>query len=91
MRLKETDELYNYIVEKFGEQIQLNLKYNYFNSILVTVYPDYIVIQPEIINEYGSIINAGNQLSYLFIDCEFEKDINYIVNNLISLYNNITR
>ena len=91
MRLKETDELYNYIVEKFGEQIQLNLKYNYFNSILVNVYQDYIVIQPEIINEYGSIINAGNPLSYLFIDCEFEKDINYIVNNLISLYNNITR
>lgn len=91
MRLKETDELYNYIVEKFGEQIQLNLKYNYFNSILVNVYPDYIVIQPEIINEYGSIINAGNPLNYLFIDCEFEKDIIYIVNNLISLYNNITR
>lgn len=87
MRIREHEELYKFIVEKFNQQIMPILQYNYFNSILVTAKLDSCEIQPEIINDYGSIINAGGSVEISYLNPEFENEINYLMQNLIKMSN----
>lgn len=87
MRIREHEELYKFIVEKFNQQIMPILQYNYFNSILVTAKLDSCEIQPEIINDYGSIINAGGSVEISYINPEVENEINYLMQNLIKMSN----
>lgn len=87
MRIREHEELYKFIVEKFNQQIMPVLQYNYFNSILVTAKLDCVEIQPEIINDYNSIINAGGSFEISYMNPAFENEINYLMQNLIKMSN----